>query len=135
MEAMLAELVANLGSIDSFKDQSAQRLPGPKDEIILLTGSTGSFGSHILAHVLSTPGVARVFAMNRRSDNRELLTRQTSAFEERGLDVSLLQSERLLLLEGDLHEEKLGLSSKIYDEVNTSISVYTHALLNFDSMV
>lgn len=83
-------------------------------ESVLVTGTTGWLGSLILADLLKSD-VRRVYAINRKG--APLLERQTGAFKERGLDFSLLLSEKLVLLEADLTVEYLGLDNKTLEEV------------------
>ena len=85
-------------------------------DVALLTGSTGGLGSALLANLLSSSDFTRVYALNRRA-TKPLPARQQTAFEERGLDTSLLRSEKLTLLEGDTAKENLGLDKHTYDEV------------------
>ena len=74
--------------------------------VVLLTGSTGALGSHILASLLSDASVTEVFTLN-RGDNVE--DRQRSSFEERGLSTDLLARKKLTSLVGDIHQSNLGL--------------------------
>ncbi|KAJ7255805.1 hypothetical protein B0H12DRAFT_1202107 [Mycena haematopus] len=75
---------------------------------VLLTGSTGSLGSQILASLLKDTRVAKVYALNRFSAGKTLAARQAKAgtslaarhlavFEDKGLDITLLDSFKLVL--------------------------------------
>lgn len=94
---------------------------GGMHRTILLTGSTGTLGSHVLAHLLSVPSNRRVVVVIRRGEQEATpLDRLTSAFRLRELDVESLSSERLSVLEGDATQPNFGLSNATYHEVRSS---------------
>ena len=85
-----------------------------RGEVVLLTGTTGWLGSLVLAELLRS-NVERVYAVNRRGTR--LFDRQVQAFKERGIDVSLASSEKLILLEADLTKEDFGVDKTLFNEV------------------
>ena len=91
--------------------------PFPADDTYLLTGTTGGLGSNMLARLLASPTVMRVYAFNRPSRSATSVARQRSAFEKRGLDTSLLSSKKLIYVEGDLNAPTFALNDKLYGEV------------------
>lgn len=88
-------------------------------QVILLTGTTGGLGSVFLAKLLDLPEVSRVYAVNRKGTGK-LYDRQEAAFNERSLDVKLLSSPKLVLLEGSLSSKRLGLEDIVFEEVGFS---------------
>ena len=92
-------------------------LPTPPTDTIILTGSTGSLGIELLASLLENPRVARIYALNRKS-SAHLEQRHHIILSERGLDPSIIKSEKVRLLEIDLEAELFGLSSDLYEEVS-----------------
>ncbi|KAI9459305.1 acetyl-CoA synthetase-like protein [Russula earlei] len=92
--------------------------PLPSWNIYLLTGTTGGLGSNMLAQLLKTPDVMRVYAFNRRSKSATSHARQLSAFTQRGLDTRLLSSKKLVYVEGDLSARNFDLDDKLYGEVS-----------------
>ena len=95
--------------------------PLPTKDTILLTGTTGALGSNILAQLVASPLVIRIYAFNRASGGTTpLLERQKSAFQERGLDPSLVTSKKVVLVEGNVSEKGLGISAELYSEVSQS---------------
>lgn len=83
---------------------------------VLLTGATGSLGSHMLAHLLSAPSTHKIFAIVRRdATGKSAKDRLLHVFAARGLDVSF--AHKLTMLDGDLLLPMFGLSSDSYDEV------------------
>ena len=86
-------------------------------DVILLTGSTGRVGCHLLAQLVSHASVTKVYALNRKgcSDVKE---RQREAFRMWGLDAELADFAKVIFLEGDLSKVDLGLGEQIYAEVS-----------------
>lgn len=97
----------------------------PETETILLTGSTGGLGSYILAHLIQDDAVSKIYCMNRkgRTSSSE---RQIAAFEMRGIDTALLDSKKVVFLEGESSLPNLGLSGEQYDEVRSEITSVLH---------
>ena len=92
----------------------------PSKEIILLTGSTGALGTSILAQLVELSSVGRIYALN-RTDARNgisLEIRQASALRQRGYDEAILQSDKVVLVEGDTTLPQLGISYELFDEAS-----------------
>ncbi|KAF7314832.1 Non-canonical non-ribosomal peptide synthetase FUB8 [Mycena kentingensis (nom. inval.)] len=77
-----------------------------KPSVVLLTGSTGSLGSYILATLLADARIKKVYALNRGTTSAQL-AKQRAAFTERGLDVDASDG-KVVLVEGAVSDE-LGL--------------------------
>lgn len=75
--------------------------------VVLLTGSTGALGCHILATLLSNDSVVEVITVNRGYNVAE---RQRAAFESRGIPTDMLSSNKLTSLAGQMKEANLGLN-------------------------
>lgn len=97
--------------------------------IYLLTGTTGGLGSNMLAHLLREPAVERIYAFNRPSKSSSSEDRQLTAFKQRGLDTSLLSSEKIVYVEGDLSVSGFGLDNRLYEEVREVSSAASAAVL------
>ncbi|GJE93359.1 acetyl-CoA synthetase-like protein, partial [Phanerochaete sordida] len=82
--------------------------------VVLITGSTGNVGSHMLATLLQEPRVARVYTLNRPAPAAH--DRQRRVFAERGLPVALLASAKLVPLSGNATDARLGLAPAAFDE-------------------
>lgn len=120
MEAMVEELVSSLQQdiLSSKADHHPSSVLSQKD-VVLLTGTTGALGSNLLAQLLSDDAIERVYALNRRSfSGRTLVERQEDVFKHQGLDVELLKSAKLHLLEADASAARLGLSHSLYTEAS-----------------
>lgn len=82
-------------------------------QTIILTGSSGALGSHILDALLANSVVAHVYCLNRSSDGLLLQTQRNKA---RGLP-SQLNSTRITFLTMNLAETHLGLESETYSRL------------------
>ncbi|KAF8601147.1 acetyl-CoA synthetase-like protein [Ceratobasidium sp. AG-I] len=107
------------------KTISLEMREGTMKERVVLTGTTGGLGSHLLAVLLGCEEVERVWALNRKS-KEGVAARQRAAFEDKMLDVGLLESEKLVMVEADLGDGKLGLSDKEYHEIQTGATIIIH---------
>ncbi|QRW26760.1 L-aminoadipate-semialdehyde dehydrogenase [Rhizoctonia solani] len=105
--------------------QEAREIQPVKKERVVVTGTTGGLGSHLLAQLLENDVVEKVWAMNRKSSkgNRE---REVASFEDKLLDLNLLKSEKLVFVDTDLEDPKLGLSDETYDEIRREATVIIH---------
>ncbi|KAF9814140.1 hypothetical protein IEO21_05278 [Rhodonia placenta] len=136
--------------IDAMTGKYVAQLPPPPkkirnasshDAVVLLTGSTGSLGAHILALLLGDARVKRVYALNR---GQSIAQRQLDAFESYELPGSLLQEPKLTLLSGDFAHEDLGLDYQVLKEISDSATHIIHnawrvdfnlALASFESHI
>ena len=115
----LLELVARFTA--NFPTRPSTVLPRPVGkDVILLTGSTGAFGCHILAELLIDPSVEKVYVLNKGLRSRD---RQLANMRRQGLDVECLETPKVHFLEGDLSACMLGLDMPVYKEASLSIFV------------
>ncbi|KAF7340995.1 Acetyl-CoA synthetase-like protein [Mycena sanguinolenta] len=99
--------------------------------VVLLTGSTGGLGSHILEILLALPSIDRVYACNRKG-KMSVLERQKEAFVDKALDVALLSSDKLVCLECDTVKENLGLPIDVWTAIRDTITIIIHNAWNLD---
>ncbi|KAF7347147.1 Acetyl-CoA synthetase-like protein [Mycena venus] len=99
--------------------------------VVLLTGSTGGLGSHILEILLALPSAERVYAFNRKG-RTPASERQRDAFFDRALDVKLLSSDKLVYLEGDTAKEDLGLPFAVWTTLRDTLTVIIHNAWTLD---
>ena len=84
--------------------------------VVLLTGSTGHLGCHLLTNLIKNSAVHRIYAFN-RPKNSPVQERHRERFRAAGLDLDHLKSSKLRFVEGDLSTRNLGLSDELYNEV------------------
>ena len=108
---MIAKYSADMPTIVASGD------PKPHSAVVLLSGSTGGLGSQMLASCLEDEKVRKVFALNRPAARASALARHEATFKDRGLDLVLLSSIKLVFVEGDAGKDWLGLDHDLYEEV------------------
>jgi hypothetical protein len=120
IENMIEKYSVGLG--DSASDAVGSPINGfsQGDHVVVLTGSTGGLGSYLLASLLQREDVSVVYAFNRPSRGAASSSqeRQESGFKDRGLDVALLQSKKLVYVETDTSRDDLGLDKELYQKVS-----------------
>ncbi|KAA1475309.1 acetyl-CoA synthetase-like protein [Dentipellis sp. KUC8613] len=109
-----------------FPERPQDLVPVPAGETYLLSGSTGGLGSNILAQLLTSDKVVRVYVFNRPSSMGTSEERHKAAFEKRGLDAGLLSSRKLKYVEGDFSELNFGIEPEAYNELRTSVTHIIH---------
>ncbi|KAK0497789.1 hypothetical protein EDD18DRAFT_1159316 [Armillaria luteobubalina] len=108
-----------------FPIVASNLIPDSSQEVVLLTGSTGAFGSYILDALLHSDDVVKIYALN-RSGNSGSLQRQTDAFVERGLDPDILTSSKVVFVDSDLSANLFGLDYSVYHELIGEVTCIIH---------
>ncbi|KAF8215633.1 hypothetical protein K438DRAFT_1799007 [Mycena galopus ATCC 62051] len=140
IEAMIAKYSAGLEAPLNFGGKHVALSNGTvafsSGTVILLTGSTGGLGSHLLETLLSLSSIQRVYAFNRGS-RIPISERQKEAFVDRALDATLLSSEKLVYLEGDTSKADLGLPPDVWTTLRDTVTVIIHNAwtLDFNKML
>lgn len=93
-------------------------------EVVVITGTTGGFGCDTLEHLLRDEAVGKVYAFNRKGT--QALDRQRAQFKARGLDESLLDSPKFVMVEAVLHEKDFGIDDALLEEIRTSVTHIMH---------
>ncbi|EED83358.1 predicted protein [Postia placenta Mad-698-R] len=124
MKAMLASLSS---AVPSQRRMPPAGLPARGGNVVLVTGTTGSLGCHLLGALARSSDVLHVYALNRASNNASLSTRQQDALVERAIDPCILDLPKITLLEGDLSLPNWGIAKDKYREMYGSV---THILHN-----
>jgi thioester reductase-like protein len=94
---------------------------------VIVTGSTGSLGTHMLVQLLKDPDVEKVYCMN-RSDNAEARQKETlSTYHQETLDFSKAE-----FLKTDFAADKFGLSDETYAQLLSTVTVFIHSAWSVD---
>ncbi|KAJ0416962.1 hypothetical protein BJY00DRAFT_316374 [Aspergillus carlsbadensis] len=112
--------------------QSQDRV-APRQACVLLTGGTGSLGSHLVAHLARLPGVRMLMCLNRVSKTKPK-ERQECALAERKLSLSALEQGKLVVLEGDTSMPQLGLTSDQYNSLQSNVTHIIHSAWPMDGI-
>ncbi|KAH9917018.1 uncharacterized protein B0H18DRAFT_1123857 [Fomitopsis serialis] len=123
MQAMVAKYTADFPVHKTILLKAAQ----PVKDVVIVTGTTGALGSQLLVKLARNPEVKRVYALNRASrDQVPIRERQAKVLVERGLDASVLDTDKVVLVEGDLTQQNFGLSEETYKEIHHSVTHIIH---------
>ncbi|KAL9094874.1 MAG: hypothetical protein Q9165_002823 [Trypethelium subeluteriae] len=114
--------------LEEYQDQirkipeSAGTEEQPEKSTVILTGSTGGLGTHILGALLNDPTVEHVFCLNRRDDGLKIQQHRSDS-SHLNLDLT---SSRVTFLKTDLAEAYLGLPPATYDSLRTRSTSIIH---------
>ncbi|KAL9031277.1 MAG: hypothetical protein Q9196_000684 [Gyalolechia fulgens] len=113
--------------VKQFAIRAEHRRQGAVMEVtVLVTGGTGGLGSHLIAHLLSLPGVAKVFSLNRPSPKSDAQARQFEAFQSRNINVGPDGLDKLKVFQSDTASSMLGLSYDDYAQVQDQVTHIVH---------
>lgn len=90
---------------------------------VLVTGATGSLGSHLVEHFSQLPKARSVICLNRRG-NMDPFQRQVRALTSRGIASADLS--KVKVLETDSTKPMLGLDPAQYQELSSTITHIVH---------
>ena len=98
-----------------------------KYRAVLITGSTGYFGAHIVRELIRTT-TARVYLLVRSPSlsSAEEKVKDTFSFYF-GPDLLDCHKDRLAVVTGDISEKNLGMTQSIYTDLSSSVDAVIHA--------
>lgn len=119
----IEEMKTMIKKYSTFDKHLPGSSPAPEGYVVVLTGSTGSLGAHILALLLTRSDVRNVYCLVRGEDPRG---RVLEALRRRHLNVPDMKG--FVAMTSDLSRKDLGLSpenlSKLQSETTTIIHRY-----------
>ncbi|KAF9737834.1 hypothetical protein PMIN02_001133 [Paraphaeosphaeria minitans] len=102
--------------------QQARSAGESKGEIAVLTGSTGSLGTHLLDSLLSNPAISHIYCLNRRENAKKIHATKTQGWDSKFSQ----QGDRVTFLQAALHEPNLGLEQKTYETIRSTATLIIH---------
>ncbi|KAI1615480.1 hypothetical protein EDD36DRAFT_374374, partial [Exophiala viscosa] len=102
---------------------------------ILLTGPTGSLGSHILHNLLSNPHVAHIHLLVRGSTPHASRERVLKALTSRHLPIPEDFSNKTTIWQCKLSNPDLGLSKTDYTHLSSTVDVLIHLAWNVNFLL
>jgi aryl carrier-like protein len=134
MEGVLQKYSRDIPNLRESAQKPQQRLSGNdlpnKAWKVILTGSTGSLGSYLLAALEARPKsqVDKIFCLNRSAHSEE---RQKRASSSRGLN-SVWSDGRVEFLQANLSQPDLGLIPEKYSELIDEATIILHSAWRVD---
>ncbi|BCS22828.1 putative NRPS-like protein biosynthetic cluster [Aspergillus puulaauensis] len=95
------------------------------EEVILLTGTTGSLGIYILSRLMQKRNVKRIYCLVRASNTSNALDRILSNLASRSLPM--VNVSKIVALPSQLGSENLGLSPSVLSELRVSLTKVIHS--------
>ena len=134
MEALLQKYSRDM-PCDNMNDNASKNLknvasPAGKPWKVIITGTTGSLGSHLLAAIYALPEsqVSKIYCLNRSANGKE---KQKKTCQSRGQSASWSDS-RVEFLQVVLSLPKLGLSPEMYQQLVDEATVIIHCAWKVD---
>ncbi|KAF2198724.1 acetyl-CoA synthetase-like protein [Delitschia confertaspora ATCC 74209] len=130
MQVLLAEYEQMIAQIPARSHEAGETVEkSNKGEIVVLTGSTGSLGTHLLEALLENPSTSHVYCLNRRENAQEI---QETKAKTTGFQLGQ-HSDRITFLHATLDQPNLGLAEETYEVLrSTTTSIIHNAwLVNF----
>ncbi|KAI0198027.1 hypothetical protein F4808DRAFT_437417 [Astrocystis sublimbata] len=113
-ERLLAKYTADWSNIEENGLSESKASIASTGAVIVITGATGSLGSHLVQAFAANPSVATVVCINRRVNNSDADERQDEAFTLRGIVMAPIARAKLRVVETDTSKSRLGLSESVY---------------------
>lgn len=120
-EDEIQKMKAMIKKYSTFEKHIPGSSPTPGGHVVVLTGSTGSLGAHILALLLSRSDVRKVYCLVRGENPQD---RVLDELRQRRLDVP--DTMLLVALTSDLSKENLGLSHETFDKLQSETTTIIH---------
>jgi thioester reductase-like protein len=122
------ELMQSLISKYSNFTQHTPVPNGLSGRFVVVTGASGSLGSHTVAKLVSLPDVQKVYCLVRAGSTIDAYDRLVKSLRERQVYESLPSSARnkLVALPTDLSDPQLGLDPQVYNSITSEITDLIH---------
>ncbi|KAJ9651093.1 hypothetical protein H2198_009627 [Neophaeococcomyces mojaviensis] len=93
---------------------------------VLITGPTGSLGTHVLSELLQRPEVTKIYLLIRGTTPQAARERVLKALSSRLVPVPQDFDSKVTVLQCKLSEPKLGLSDQEYCKLQNSVDLILH---------
>lgn len=120
-----ARFQSEIGTLLEEYKQAMNKIPSEKSsngEVVVLTGSTGSLGTHILEALLVNPNITNVYCLNRRKNAQAIHEAKAKATQ---FPLSKFR-DRVIFVHADLHQPKLGLDEATYEALRARTTLIIH---------
>ena len=98
---------------------------------VLLTGTTGFLGVHILKELFDNKSTEKIYCLIRRKDNKNAIERIHSTLEYYfSKDIATEMFKKIEVIQGDFELENLGLDKELYSSLLRKITTVIHCGAN-----
>jgi thioester reductase-like protein/aryl carrier-like protein len=123
LQEMLQHYEEQIGRLTSEPAEPSPESNLPAKHTVILTGSTGTVGSFVLAQLLDNPEVAHIYCLNRSADSESL---QRARNPQRGIH-STLDPDRVTFLTADLTRPSYGLENHAFQTLLSEATQIIHS--------
>ncbi|KAL6891182.1 polyketide synthase [Trichoderma longibrachiatum] len=121
-------------AIPSYTGPILSTAPGA-GACVLVTGATGSLGSHLVAHIAGLPSVDTIYCLNRprpgkkgqEDQSRDPLSRLNEVLASKSIELSEAEVSKLRVLETDLPLPQFGLDESQYEQLLNNVTHIVHS--------
>lgn len=126
MQSLLATYKELIQQISVSKTASPVTKNAHKLINVMVTGTTGTVGTHLLRALLDNTSVEHIFCLNRREDGGR--SGQVASFAAAGFDATRLGDNNFItFLKAGLQAPSLGLKGPVYDDLCSRVDIIIHA--------
>jgi len=125
----MAELIEKYST---FKNH----VPPPRQEVVLLTGTTGSLGAHILSELLYNDDVSKIYCLVRASSPTAALDRILTTLASKQL-LPFKNTHKIIALPAILGQPDLGIPANHIEDLKNSLTKVIHSAwaVNFNLQI
>ena len=103
----------------------------PPKKNVFVTGASGFLGRFLIADLMEHDSVGKVYCLVRRKDGTSGADRLAAAMRDAEVwSDAYAESERLIVVEGDVEERRLGLSTETWDLLTRDVDAIYHFAAN-----
>ncbi|KAA8650692.1 uncharacterized protein ATNIH1004_003380 [Aspergillus tanneri] len=95
-------------------------------EVVLLTGSTGTLGVHMLEILCRNPHVKSIVCVNRPQPGVDAWTRQEEACRSKGIQLPNSGKDKIVFFQTATHDHHLGLPTEVYTSLTSRVTHIIH---------
>ena len=120
--SLIETFVERYSSVPNFARKQSDRRA-----TILVTGATGSLGSHVLAHLASLQGVLRIICLNRPHETSDCYTHQIHRLRSKGISIDSEAWAKVEIVQTNTAASSLGLKEDDFSRISAEVTHILHA--------